>query len=52
MNRILSIKVQMRDMKKQFRGSSTTGAIGWALLWLIGIPIPILLVIFLMRGCT
>ena len=28
------------------------GAIGWALLWLLGIPIPILLVIFLLRGCT
>jgi hypothetical protein len=28
------------------------GAIGWILLWLIGIPIPILLVFFLLRGCT
>lgn len=28
------------------------GAIGWVLLWLLGIPIPILLVIFLLRGCT
>lgn len=28
------------------------GAIGWVLLWLIGIPIPILLVFFLLRGCT
>jgi hypothetical protein len=28
------------------------GAIGWVLLWLIGIPIPILLLLFLMRGCT
>ena len=29
-----------------------TGAMGWALLWLIGIPIPILLVLFMVRGCT
>jgi hypothetical protein len=29
-----------------------TGKIGWALLWLIGIPIPILIVLFLLRGCT
>jgi hypothetical protein len=28
------------------------GAIGWVLLWLIGIPIPILLILFLVRGCT
>jgi hypothetical protein len=28
------------------------GAMGYMLLWLLGIPIPILLVIFLLRGCT
>lgn len=28
------------------------GAIGWILLWVIGIPIPILLLFFLIRGCT
>jgi hypothetical protein len=27
------------------------GAMGYILAWLIGIPIPILLVIFLLRGC-
>lgn len=31
---------------------SKEGKVGWALLWLMGIPIPILLVLFLMRGCT
>jgi len=25
---------------------------GYILLWLLGIPIPILLIIFLLRGCT
>ncbi len=29
-----------------------TGAIGWVLLWLIGIPVPILVILFLVRGCT
>jgi hypothetical protein len=29
-----------------------TGAAGYILLWLLGIPIPILLLIFLLRGCT
>jgi hypothetical protein len=28
------------------------GAIGWVLLWLIGIPVPILIILFLVRGCT
>ena len=28
------------------------GAMGWAFLWLIGIPIPILVILFLVRGCT
>jgi len=31
---------------------SQTGKIGYILLWLLGIPIPILIVIFLLRGCT
>jgi hypothetical protein len=29
-----------------------TGALGWGLLWLIGIPVPILIILFLVRGCT
>ena len=28
------------------------GKAGWILLWALGIPIPILVVLFLMRGCT
>ena len=28
------------------------GKAGWILLWLIGVPVPILLVLFLIRGCT
>jgi len=27
------------------------GKIGYILLWLLGIPIPILIVIYLLRGC-
>lgn len=29
-----------------------TGAIGWILLWLVGIPIPLLLILFIIRGGT
>jgi len=28
------------------------GAAGYILLWLLGVPIPVLFVIFLLRGCT
>ena len=28
------------------------GAAGWVFLWLIGIPVPILVVLFLVRGYT
>jgi hypothetical protein len=28
------------------------GKIGWAILWLLGVPIPILLILFVLRGCT
>ena len=29
-----------------------SGKMGWLLLWLVGIPVPILLLFFLLRGCT
>ena len=28
------------------------GKIGYILAWLLGVPIPVLFVIFLLRGCT
>jgi hypothetical protein len=28
------------------------GKVGWILLWLLGVPIPVLLLLFLVRGCT
>jgi hypothetical protein len=34
------------------RGGVQTGAMGWVLLWALGIPIPILLILFVVRGCT
>lgn len=26
--------------------------VGWIVLWLLGIPIPILLALYFLRGCT
>jgi hypothetical protein len=39
------------DMKGK-RKIAEAGATGYILLWLLGIPIPILLLIFFLRGCT
>jgi len=27
------------------------GKVGWALLWLLGVPLPILLGVYFLRGC-
>jgi hypothetical protein len=40
-----------RDMKVNEKRNQK-GATGYILLWLLGIPIPVLLLIFLLRGCT
>ena len=36
----------MKKLKNQ------AGASGWLFLWLIGVPVPILVVLFLMRSYT
>ena len=38
--------MKLRERIKQ------AGATGYILLWLLGVPIPILLLFFLLRGCT
>jgi hypothetical protein len=38
----------MRRLKQSLR----EGKAGWVILWLLGVPIPILLALFLIRGCT
>ena len=32
--------------------SGQEGRVGYILLWLLGVPIPILFLIYLLRGCT
>jgi len=29
-----------------------SGRVGWILLWLLGVPIPLLLLLYVLRGCT
>jgi hypothetical protein len=38
------------DMKLIDKYVSENGKIGYALLWLLGVPLPILLIIYLIRG--
>lgn len=40
----------MRRLREKL--AKQDGKLGWILLWLMGVPIPVLLVLFLLRGCT
>lgn len=49
--------VHNRRFKQRFHEHLTAsrlqkGKVGYILLWLLGIPIPVLLLIFLLRGCN
>jgi hypothetical protein len=39
-------------MFTRFNLKRNEGKVGWILLWLLGVPIPVLLILFLLRGCT
>ena len=40
------------DEDRRYLPRMQEGKMGYLLLWLVGVPIPILLVIFLLRGCN
>jgi RNA-splicing ligase RtcB len=40
------------EIKMLGKRRSEEGKIGWVLLWALGIPIPILVALYLLRGCT
>ena len=42
----------MRTPMEYLRDQEQKGAIGYILLWAMGVPASVLLVIFLLRGCT
>jgi len=33
------------------RAKGESGRAGWALLWLIGVPLPLVLILIVLRGC-
>jgi hypothetical protein len=39
-------------MDLQTLARAQEGRVGYILLWLLGVPIPILFLIYLLRGCT
>jgi len=43
------VKVWIEKKKKE---AMEAGKVGWVMLWLLGVPIPVLLILFLLRGCT
>ena len=40
------------NLRNHIERKRQEGKVGWLLLWLLGVPIPVLLVLFLLRGCT
>lgn len=45
-------RIFMKKAQRSLTLKDRAGKIGWIILWLIGIPIPVLLVLYLIRGCT
>lgn len=42
----------MNTIIRRFVRHDDEGAIGYILMWLLGVPASVLFVIFLLRGCT
>lgn len=42
----------MRHFQRNGEPGKQKGAIGYVLAWLIGVPIPILIIVALLRGCA
>jgi hypothetical protein len=48
-----SQRMPLRDSRQRLNlPGAQSGKMGWILLWALGVPIPVLLVLFLLRGCT
>jgi hypothetical protein len=42
----------MEQVMERLNRWKQQGKIGYILLWLLGVPIPVLFLFFLLRGCT
>ncbi len=50
-NHLRRLTTGLRSMRFTTALKRQEGKMGYILLWLLGVPIPVLLVIFLLRGC-
>jgi hypothetical protein len=54
--REVAMKLEPRRPSIRWHGVTSLqeqkGKLGWIVLWALGVPIPVLLVLFLLRGCT
>jgi hypothetical protein len=46
------MKLALQQARERYHRKGQEGKVGWILLWLLGVPIPVLLILFLIRGCT
>ncbi|WP_281181244.1 hypothetical protein [Oligoflexus tunisiensis] len=37
---------------RPFSNNLSEGKVGWVILWLLGVPLPILILFYVLRGCT
>jgi len=44
--------MKIKTAPRAFKSKREEGKAGWILLWLLGVPIPVLLLLFALRGCT
>jgi hypothetical protein len=42
--------VSMNELEP--KNAKESGKVGYALMWLLGVPLPILLIIYFLRGCN
>ena len=46
------IKLELQRLNPLERKIAESGKAGYALLWLLGVPIPVLLFVYALRGCN
>lgn len=46
-----AMKINTRPSAFRTFHGNLSGKIGWAILWLLGVPLPVLGIFFLLRGC-
>jgi len=46
------MRTRDHDMMNITRLARQTGKMGYIILWLLGVPLPVLFLIYLLRGCS